>query len=116
MSAWPGTLPQQFSQDGYQEQLPDVVLRSEMDTGPAKVRRRYTAAVLTFQGQMEMDLDQVEDLEDFYADDCDYGATTFTWVHPRTGAAVTMRWVRPPTIQALPGGWAQATLVVEVLP
>ncbi|QLH37711.1 MAG: hypothetical protein HWD60_00095 [Defluviicoccus sp.] len=44
MSAvWPSSLPQKPLVDGFSETAPNLVVRSPMDVGPAKVRRRATA-------------------------------------------------------------------------
>ena len=40
---WPATLPQEILAEGYEEGLPDVLVRTKMDAGPDKVRRRATA-------------------------------------------------------------------------
>jgi hypothetical protein len=115
MSAWPATLPQQLEQDGYSEDLPNGVIRTNMDAGPAKVRKRYTAAVKPVSGQLVLTLTQVGILQAFFEDDCDYGASTFTWVHPSTGVAATCRFTSPPRLSARDGNWV-ATVSFEVLP
>lgn len=116
MSAWPGSLPQQFEQDGYQEAFPKATIRTEMDVGPAKLRKRYTAAIKPFTGQMFMTPDQVEDLETFYETTTAYGSLAFDWEHPRTGAAVSCRFVGPPQLEAVEGGDFKVMIEIEVLP
>lgn len=39
-AVWPLVLPQETFKDGYSRELPDQTIRSDMDTGPAKVRYR----------------------------------------------------------------------------
>lgn len=37
MPVWPVTLPQDVLIDGYDEKVPEMTLRTQMDAGPAKV-------------------------------------------------------------------------------
>ena len=49
MAVWPLDLPQKPLLQGFSETLPNLVTRSPMDIGPAKVRRRSTAGVTQLQ-------------------------------------------------------------------
>ena len=62
-SSWPPTLPQQLSRQGYGESLPDNVIRTTVDAGPEKRRRRFTAAVKPLRGSMVLTSVQLETLE-----------------------------------------------------
>lgn len=116
MSAWPGTLPQQFEQEGYQETFPKVTIRTEMDVGPAKLRKRYTAAIKPFVGQMFMTPEQVETLETFFEVTTAYGSLAFDWENPRTGVAASCRFVGEPQLEAVEGGDFKVTIQIEILP
>lgn len=94
--AWPGTLPQTPLLEGYTESLPNQVIRSQMETGPAKVRRRFTAAIKPFTVNLLMTLAQTVTLETFYETTLNGGVDQFTWLHPRTTDAITFRFVSPP--------------------
>ncbi len=63
---WPVTLPQTVSQARYVEGMVSIVERSEMDSGPAKVRRRHTAGVERFSSTMQLTTAQVVTLEEFF--------------------------------------------------
>lgn len=117
MPSWPSTLPQRVLSEGYQEIAPDMVLRSEMDAGPAKVRRRFTAAVRTVRCQIALTSAQVATLDSFYVGTLAGGSLTIDWVHPRTQAATTFRMRQPPQYTAESGGssWI-AQLELEILP
>ena len=52
---WPLTLPQLPLVSGYSESMPSNLIRSETDTGPAKVRRRGNAKPVTVQASYIMD-------------------------------------------------------------
>ena len=49
MAAWPSDLPQKPLVQGFSETPPNLLTRSPMDIGPAKVRRRSTAGVTVLQ-------------------------------------------------------------------
>jgi hypothetical protein len=117
MIVWPASLPQLVAVEGYEESPPETALRTEMDAGPAKVRRRFTAGVRPITAQLDLDAAQVETLDQFYVTTLAGGALRFDWVDPRNQAAVELRFVRPPVYR--PAGsdaaWT-AFLQLEVMP
>jgi hypothetical protein len=117
MPAWPGTLPTAPEGPGYQEQAPNVSIRTEMDAGPPKLRRRYTAGIRTFTFSWLLSKTQVATLDTFFVTTLQGGSLSFDGLnHPRTGAATTWRFVAPPTYSYLgPDAWRCQTQV-EVLP
>lgn len=121
MPAWPATLPQYVFAQGYEETFPDEVLRTQMDAGPAKVRRRFTAGTRPFSVQVPLTATQVADFDSFFLNDIAAGALSFDWVHPRTQAAATLRIVTPsPPKLAGESGGGSSTFVLsfsfEILP
>lgn len=93
---WPMTLPQAPVQDGYQESPANNTIRTSMDVGPAKVRRRQTVGVRTLQCTYELSQAQVQILDDFFVSYTASGAVPFNLPHPRTGALVPARFAEPP--------------------
>lgn len=94
---WPPGLPQDFLDASYRETLADVALRTQMDAGPAKVRRRYTTNVRPLQARIvPMTKDQVAIFKEFFNDSLAGGTLPFDWVDPMTDEAVEMRFVTPP--------------------
>lgn len=93
MPVWPttGSFPQVVMYEGYQEDVPLTTVRTTMDTGPQKVRRRFTAGPRPFKVQLALTTAQVATLDDFFVNTCYGGALSFTWTHPRTGAGGTFR-------------------------
>jgi hypothetical protein len=65
MATWPGTLPSPIS-DGYQEIMADNSIRTQMEVGVAKVRKRSTAAPVKFQLAYNMTATQVITLKTFF--------------------------------------------------
>ena len=98
MSAvWPLGLPQAPDTDGFTETPPNNLLRTQMDVGPAKVRRRFTAGVRGFSMQMVLTRTEVDTLESFFYQTLVGGSLVFDWVNPRTETATTFRFTAPPT-------------------
>ena len=118
MSAfWPSTLPDRFLQQGYSEEFPNTTLRTKMDAGPSKARRRFTAAPVPISGELVLSAAQVEDFKSFYVDILSGGSLPFEWVHPRTRAAASLRFTdQAPKISAESGGYYRVSLNLMVLP
>jgi hypothetical protein len=115
--AWPGTLPQEPLYDGFSETAPNTVLRTRMDAGPPKQRRRYTAGVRVFSMSLVLTKAQVAVLDDFYLNALNGGVDAFTWQHPRTLAAASLRFAgEPPTYKPWSDDCWTATLTLEILP
>lgn len=77
MTTWPTTLPQSFLIDGFSEEGSDNVIRSPVDAGPAKTRRRYTAATRPIKGRMLLTHEQYLVFKEFYEETINDGATEF---------------------------------------
>lgn len=95
MPTWPNSLPPFPEADAYQEQAKDQTLRTEMDAGPAKVRRRFTGKVVNFPVRWTLDAVQLSTLETFFYDTLGGGALDFTAKQPRTGGDVQLRFLEP---------------------
>ena len=91
MAAWPGTLPALPDQDTYIEKVPNLLIRSSMDIGPAKIRKRMTANTREHTVTLQLDATQLAAFDTFFITDCSAGAIPFTWVRARDGAAKTFR-------------------------
>lgn len=116
MVAWPASLPQSPLLRGFLETAPDGILRTSMDTGPAKTRRRFTAAVRPFKYPLLLTTDQVETLDVFFEDTLASGALSFTHVHPRTTVASTFRITNKPQYTPVSGSKWTTSLDLELLP
>ncbi len=77
MKQWPSTLPQVGLVDGYQSGTGDGRLRSEVDAGTAKVRRRFSAVVRPLSIVMEMTADQLATFRAFVSNDLAGGIMPF---------------------------------------
>lgn len=117
MPSWPGTLPTGPEWSSYQETSPNVALRTPMDVGPPKVRRRSTAGIRPFTMTFLLTQAQVATLDTFYQTTLTGGTASFdSLTHPRTAAAATFRFVTPPQYQALGPNVYRASCQMEILP
>lgn len=82
-ATWPLTLPQSPLLSGYTETMPSTLLRSDTDTGPAKVRRRGNAKPVVVQASYILSTEQVELLDTFVYETIGGGARCFDWPRPR---------------------------------
>ena len=79
---FPLSLPKYPMESGYHETYPSNLIRSETDTGPAKVRRRGNAKPVTVTAHYMMTTAQCEILESFVNDMLGGGAICFDWYRP----------------------------------
>lgn len=102
MPEWPTDLPFFTSRPGYQRSGPQGhILRSEMDVGPPKRRRRTSAAPEAFSGKIER-LTQVQlaTFKQFYRVTLGGGALSFDAADPMTGETRTYAFDGPYTVGA----------------
>ena len=116
MATWPVGVPDDPLVNGYQEQFPNTLVRTQMDAGAAKVRRRFTAGVWPMKANFPLTKTQLDTFTTFYRTTLQDGALSFDWTHPRTLATVTCRFVEPPTIEPLGASMWTVSTSIEVLP
>jgi hypothetical protein len=117
MPTWPADLPDHLLVEGYGESPPDTSIRTTMEAGVAKVRRRFTYAARPIAGALSLTRAQVESLDVFYRTDTQSGALRFSWRHPRFAnlTAVQMRFTAAPRYEALEPEIWRATLQLEIV-
>ncbi|TAL39632.1 MAG: hypothetical protein EPN97_02085 [Alphaproteobacteria bacterium] len=116
MPAWPLTLPASPLVDGFRETPPDTVLRSAMDQGPAKLRRRTTAGTGALSMTYLLTRVQVDTLMDFFNDTLAGGALSFDFTHPVGGAALSCRFRQMPAYAPVNSEYFRAAIELEVMP
>lgn len=114
MAVWPAGLPQNLQQSGFTNTLPDNVIRSQMEVGPDKARRRDVSAPEPVAGTIIVDETQYDLLVAFFNTTIAGGALPFDWVHPITGVAAEMRITGPPQITARSGDYYDVKLSLEI--
>lgn len=90
---WPVTLPQEMILQGLSETAPDRSVRTKMEFGPERIRRRTTTAVREIKGMMVVTEAQRQVLDDFYLTN---EALPFEWYLPFSGATATFTFSKPP--------------------
>jgi len=118
MATWPSSLPQDVHQQDFQLQAPEGAIRTDMDTGKAFQRQRFTAAVQPFRARIWVDSTQYSTLFDFWKNTLSHGALEFDWKHPITDEAAVLRFVAnsPISISAVSGELYQVSLNLEIIP
>lgn len=117
---WPttGSFPQ-VPQKGFTESIGVSVIRSPMDAGPAKQRRR-SVGVNTMDLSFILTTAQTVTLENFIKNTLN-GVKRFSFPHPRTSATIEARIVPSGEseffrLQYLAPGYWQTSLKFEILP
>lgn len=82
-SSWPASIPQEPLSTTWKESVANQKLVSQMDAGPPKQRRRFTAGIVPVSFQMAMTGTELETFKDWYNDDLAAGSLRFSWTHPR---------------------------------
>jgi len=115
-AAWPNTLPDFVEQEGFQKSIGNNVLRSSMDVGLDKLRKRYLKQIDTQSSTMTLDRTQYTTLETFYLTTLSGGVLPFTFVDPITLVASDYRFTAPPSIRSKGGNYFVVTFGWEKLP
>jgi len=99
--AWPTTLPQRLQRNNYGESPGENQLRSNMDAGPAKMRRRATSAPRKISGTILLSLAELAYFKTFYITTLLDGTLRFTWNDPTDSTTtVEMRFTEAPSWSA----------------
>lgn len=110
MSTWPEKF--RVLRDGFTEGLPDRVIKSQMDVGPAKKRRRTVLASYLISFTCHVELDDVEDFREFYLDN---DVSVFQFKHPRTETYVSARFNSVPSLK-MNETFYECSVELEVMP
>lgn len=115
MPTYPATLPKPRI-DGMTETRGNNIIRTQMDAGAPKQRRRYTKQIDQWQFNIIVDATQMAAFEAFFDTQLQDGQFSFDWTHPRLGTTVTARFVQPPSYTFLGNNKTQINHVLEILP
>ncbi|HVQ51044.1 MAG TPA: hypothetical protein VMS92_13455 [Mycobacterium sp.] len=92
--AWPAELPD--CPDSWSEQAEPVTVRTQVEEGTPKVRRRFTKRLVRAQVGMTMDIAQRNALDSFFHVSLDGGVLRFDFRHPWLDQVVPWRMVEAP--------------------
>lgn len=90
---WPSGLSPVQAQSYRETQQPNTI-RSEVAAGPAKVRRRFTAAIRVLDVTWTLDAAQMRTFQTFFDETIQSGALEFLLPSPRYGLSGTSSTVR----------------------
>lgn len=113
---WPASLPNRPLRDGHEVGDVNLVVRTTMDAGPPKVRRRFTAGFRPFAVEYALTRAQVTTLRDFFVNTTAGGSLAFEWFDPLTQATEDVRFTKPPAWSVIGGRLWRVRLEMEVLP
>jgi hypothetical protein len=83
-----------------QETPNPALVRSSVDDGYPKVRRRFTKTWRTFTVSWRLEWSQYTNFWRFHEVDCGAGSIPFYLRHPITNQNLLVRWKEPPQTQA----------------
>jgi hypothetical protein len=81
---WPELLPSTLLINGLSKQPQTSVIRTSMDAGPKKARRRYTARSVKFSGRQVFDSAELAVFEQFFHTVLADGVLRFNFTDPTT--------------------------------
>jgi len=100
---WPAELPSTLLIDGFSKQPQSSVIRTAMDAGPKKARRRYTARTVKFSGKQIFDAAELAAFEKFYQFTLADGVLRFNFTDPSTLEAAEFRFTADYAAAAVEG-------------
>ena len=121
MDSWPTELPARLLSDATVKDDESRAI-SDMDSGPASVRNRFTAITQTVKGSMILTGAQLVIFNTFFRTTIKHGSLTFNWIHPHTEEYAEMRfkskveWACVKTALAPEDRLYQASLELEIQP
>ena len=95
---WPGSIPQNVNLGGFGLEVGETLIRTEMETGPTKVRRRFTDSVDAVACSMWLTLAQYTTFRNFYDVTLNGGAERFEFTDPITEVLTEYRFKTPPHV------------------
>ena len=116
MAVWPPTLQPRLLESGFGIKPRDNTIKTNMDIGVAKRRRRYTDAIDDINGSIHLDMGEYSTFMNFYNIEIASGTLPFEVIHPITQVAVQAMFMGPPNITAIGGRKFSVAMQWEILP
>lgn len=113
--SWPLTLQQKLNEANFSFTKGDTVLRSDMEVGPSKVRRRYTTSIDEITGSITVNVSEFNIFENFFETTLEGGSKSFYFNHPITGVQGIFRFKGAYKTDSLGGGIFQIKFNWEIL-
>lgn len=116
MAVWPFNSETKIETGSWNESPPDNTIRSKMEVGPEKIRRRTTANIRPVSFIMNLNDAELDILDEFYTNDTFSGADEFDYIHPRTSDNVKARFADKPSYNDIIKGVYKVNISLEILP
>ena len=100
---WPSSLQQLLNQESFTVGFADTIIKSEMDIGAPKRRRRFTKAVKQMTCSIWVTSSQYSILENFYTTTLNGGIDSFEFSHPITKVLSLYKFSGAPTVNYIGG-------------
>lgn len=113
---WPAALQDYVNEESFSHAIGNTTVRTEMDIGPAKVRRRMTRSVDIFDVTITIDVDDYDTVYEFYDTTLNGGVEQFTFAHPFTGVDTNFRMTQEPTFAPMGGREFTVKMRWEAMP
>ena len=113
---WPTTLQQLMNEANFGNEFGDTVLRSDMEVGPPKTRRRNTRGYDNFTTSIELTVTQYNTFKTFYNTSLNGGVLAFEIEHPITRVLSEFKFAANPTVRSLGGGIFRVNMAWEEVP
>jgi hypothetical protein len=113
---WPEELQQLVNADSFSMKFGETTIRSDMDTGPQKVRRRFTKSIDPLSCVILLTVDEYTIFRDFYDIDLNGGVNVFEFLHPITNEVNRYRFLNSPEISFLGGIQFRVAMNWEQMP
>ena len=114
--AWPSTLQQLLSEANFSYEIADTAIRTDMEIGPQKVRRRFTRPVNSLTGSIYLTMEEFNFFYTFYNTTLNGGVLPFEYYHPITKELNEWRFKGPARIRSLGAGNFTVEFTWEQLP
>lgn len=114
--SFPTELQDKLNQDSFSHTFGETAIRSSVDIGPAKVRRRFTAPVDIYQCSIKLIYSDYLILKNFFDNTLNGGVLPFEYTDPFLGTTQEFRFTQPPTLTPMGGLYFMVNMGWEKLP
>lgn len=101
METWPAALPSDILSSGFKQQAKSNTIRSTVEAGLDKIRRRYTTPIVDSTVTMVMTFAQHDTLETFFNTTLQGGVLSFGFTDPITSTLSEYRFLIEPSYSSV---------------
>ncbi len=110
MPAWSSDF--KILRENYKEEFPDMLIRSNMDIGPAKIRKRTVATPYNISFSMMLTPEVYQQFKTFYLNNA---GTVFDFTDPTTLTPLKARFAERPSVVSNETFWS-VSCKLEIMP